>query len=485
MKGKKRLERDSLGKLSVPEEAYYGIQTLRASRNFPISGLRAHPAFVEAMVFIKKAAAIANSELGELEPKRAKAIVKACDDVLRGKLRDQFIVDVFQMGAGTSFHMNCNEVLANRSEEILGGKKGEYRLVHPNDHVNRGQSTNDVFPTAIRLAALFLLRDILFPALKEIEESFYAKAKEFDRVLKSGRTHLQDAAPIRLGQEFKGYGKSLTKCRVFLEKAAQSMLELGIGGSAVGTGLNTAPDYRQLVVNHLSKMTGFRLKTAEDLREAMQSLRPMAEVSAALRNLALEVNRIANDLRLLSSGPKTGLMEISLPPVAPGSSMMPGKVNPSMLEMMNMVCYQVIGCDLAISGAVQAGQLELNVMMPVVSFNLNFMIQIMGNALREVKRRCIDGIRANTERCKMYAEESMGIVTALSPYIGYARSAEVAKEALDRGKSLKDIILEKGWLDKEQIEGILDPKSMTEPRNKDRDRKQKNRIDRMKKLTKT
>lgn len=461
MAEKKRLEKDSLGKLNVPEMAYYGIQTLRASENFPISGLKAHPSLVDAIVFIKKSAALANHELGGLDKKMADAIVKACDEILRGKFRDQFIVDVFQMGAGTSFHMNCNEVLSNRAEEIMGGKKGEYRLVHPNDHVNMGQSTNDVYPTAMRLAALFLLRDSLYPSLKEIEESFYSKAKEFDSVLKSGRTHLQDAPPLHLGQEFRAYGQALTKSRAFIESAARSLIELGIGGTAVGTGLNTMPGYTERVIKHLSEMTGFNLVKAEDLREAMNSLRPMAEVSAGLRNLALEMNRISNDLRLLSSGPETGLAEISLPAVAPGSSIMPGKVNPSMLEMMNMVCYQILGCDLAISGAVQAGQLELNVMMPVVSFNLNFMIQIMGNALRQVKKRCIDGIQANVERNKMYAEKSLGLATALSPHIGYDRATKVVKEALDKGKTLVEVAIEKGWLDKKRLKDILDPKKMS------------------------
>jgi aspartate ammonia-lyase len=315
----------------------------------------------------------------------------------------------------------------------------------------------------MHLAALFLLRDLLFTALKETEDSFRAKAEEFDSVVKSGRTHLQDAPPLRLGQEFKAYAQALAKCRAFMENASQSLLELGLGGSAVGTGLNTAPGYSELAVKHLSRMTGFTLKRAEDLREAMQSMRPIAEVSSGLRNLALEMNRVSNDLRLLSSGPKTGLAEISLPPVAPGSSMMPGKVNPSMLEMMNMVCYQVIGCDLVISGAVQAGQLELNVMMPVMAFNLIFMIQIMGNALKQLKEKCIDGIKANVEQCRMYAESSMGLATALSPFLGYDRVAELAKEAFRTGKSLVEVIEEKAIFSKEELKKILSPKMMTEP----------------------
>ncbi len=462
MRGKTRDERDSLGEISVPEEAYYGAQTVRASVNFPISGLRLHPKMVQAAVYIKKAAALANAQLARLDRKKAKAISTACDEVLVGKYHDQFIVDVFQMGAGTSFHMNCNEVLANRAEEILGGRKGQYHLVHPNDHVNMGQSTNDVFPTAMRLSCLFLSEELI-RSLVEMEGSFKAKAQEFNGVLKSGRTHLQDAAPIRLGQEFAAYAKTLAKTRTYLEHTVPSLLEVGIGGSAVGTGLNTPPGYAELVVKNLSELTGKNLKLADDLREAMQSMRPMAEVSAALRNVAMEMNRIANDLRLLSSGPHTGLSEISLPAVAPGSSIMPGKVNPSMLEMMNMVCCQVIGCDHVISGAVQAGQLELNVMMPVIAFNLCFMIEILTHALNQVKTRCIDGIEANAERCREYAEKSVGLVAALSPHIGFLQAAEIAKKSLAEGRPLAELVLEKGLLTQKRIEEILNPKKMTEP----------------------
>ncbi len=349
-----RRERDFLGELSVPAEAYYGIQTARAAENFPISGMRSHSVMIRALAFVKKAAALVNTELGRLDRKKAEAIARAADEVIAGKFADQFIVDVFQMGAGTSLHMNLNEVIANRAEEILGGKRGKYRLIHPNDHVNMGQSTNDVYPTAMRLADALLLRDHLLPQLEKMEDAFFAKAGEFAAIVKSGRTHLQDAAPMTLGQEFEAYGKALGKCRCFIEKSAGSLLELGIGGSAVGTGLNTTPGYRELVIRHLARMTRLKLKPAEDLREAMQSLRPFTEISAALRNLGGELNRIASDLRLLASGPRTGLSEISLPAVAPGSSIMPGKVNPSMLEMMNIVCYQVMGCDLAINAASQA-----------------------------------------------------------------------------------------------------------------------------------
>lgn len=463
MAKKMRTERDSLGELSVPEKAYYGIQTMRASRNFPISGLRAAPVMVEATMLIKKAAALVNAELGWLEAEKANAIVQACEEVLDGRFQDQFIVDVFQMGAGTSFHMNCNEVLANRASEILGGKLGEYILVHPNDHANLGQSTNDVFPTAMRLSVLIFLHNGFYIALKEMEEALLAKAKEFDGIIKSGRTHLQDAAPLRLGQEFKAYGTALKKGGKFLEKAAESLLELGIGGSAVGTGLNTDPRYPELMVDQLSRLIGFEFRTADDLREAMQSMRPFAEVSGAIRNLALDLNRIANDLRLLSSGPRTGLSEITLPPVAPGSSIMPGKINPSMLEMLNMVCYQVIGCDTAISAAAQAGQLELNVMMPVIAFNLHFMLRILSRAVKAVKTLCIEGIEADVEHCRDYAQKSLGLALALTPAIGYVRASELAFEAKKTGRPLMEVIQKKGLFSDEELEDILDAFRMTEP----------------------
>jgi len=446
----------------VPEDAFYGAQTVRALTNFPISGLKNHPTMVRATVLIKKAAAQANYALRRLEKRKSDAIVKACDEILAGKYQDQFVVDIFQMGAGTSFHMNCNEVIANLAEEILGGKRGQYLLIHPNDDVNMGQSTNDVFPTAMRFSILFLLEE-LFEAIKDLENSFKAKSKEFDKILKSGRTHLQDAVPIRLGQEFQAYSVTLSRCRKFLGHAARSLLELGIGGSAVGTGMNTSAGYTEYMLKNLSRLTGLKLKRSKDLREAMQSMRPMAEISAALRNIALEMNRIANDLRLLSSGPKTGLAEIRLPAVAPGSSIMPGKINPSMLEMMNMVCYQVIGCDQAVSGAVQAGQLELNVMMPVIAFNLCFMIEILTNSLNQVKTRCIEGVEPNTDMCEEYAKKSLGLATALSPYIGYSQAAEMAKQSLAENKPLIEIVLKKGLLTEKEIQKILDPKRLTEP----------------------
>jgi aspartate ammonia-lyase len=458
-----RVEKDSLGRKAVPADAYFGIQTQRAVENFPISGLRAPDVFIEAMARTKRAAARANGRLGLLDKRRSAAIVAACNEIISGKLHDEFVVDIFQMGAGTSFHMNMNEVVANRAEEILGGRKGEYRLVHPNDQVNLGQSTNDVYPTAMRLAALILIRDRLAPALREFERALARKGREFDRVVKAGRTHLQDAPPVRLGQEFAAYAFAVRRSAASIDRAARSLRELGIGGTAVGTGLNADRRYAAVVVKLLAADTRLPLAKAPDLREAMQSLRPFAEVSAALRNLALELNRIANDLRLLASGPRTGLAEISFPAVAPGSSIMPGKVNPSMLEMLNQVCCQVIGCDTAVAAAVQAGQLELNVMMPVVAFNLLFMMIILANSLREVRSRALEGIRADATRCRMYAEASLGLATAVAPLIGYAAAAEVAEESRRTNRPLTAILRERGILDEATLSRLLDPATLTEP----------------------
>jgi aspartate ammonia-lyase len=463
-RGQSRIENDSLGRKAVPAGAYYGVQTQRAVENFPISGLRVPSVFIEAMAQVKKAAARANLRLGILDRRLGTAIIKACDEIISGKLHDEFVVDVFQMGAGTSFHMNMNEVLANRAEELLGGRLGQYRIVRPNDHVNRGQSTNDVYPTAMRLATLTLLHQVLAPAVRDFGRALARKGRQFDRILKSGRTHLQDAVPIRLGQEFAAYASAVRQAAASLDHAARSLRPLGIGGTAVGTGLNADPRYAALVVGFLADQTALPLTRAADLREAMQSLRPFAEVSAALRNLALELIRIANDLRLLSSGPRTGLAEISLPAVAPGSSIMPGKVNPSMLEMLNQVSFQVMGCDLAVSAAVQAGQLELNVMMPVVAFNLLFMMKILAGALREVRARSIEGIEADAERCRAYAAASLGLVTAVSPLIGYAAASKVAQESLRTGKSVIDILRKSGILDEATLARLLDPSTMTEPR---------------------
>ncbi len=460
---KTRAEKDSLGVRQIPDSVYYGIQTDRAVENFPISGLRAHPRFIDAFLYVKRAAALANLKAGELPKPLADALMRACDEILEGALRDQFPVDVFQMGAGTAFNMNVNEVLANRANEILGSAKGSYSPVHPNDHANMGQSTNDVYPTACRIALLFILKEYLHGPLEALEKALFAKAKEFDRILKSARTHLQDAVPIRLGQEFSAYGEAIKKSSAALLEAEKSLYELGIGGSAVGTGLNTAHGYREAVIKELSRLTGLALLPANDMREAMQSQRPLAQVSATLRNLCLEITRIVNDLRLLASGPTTGLAEINLPAMAPGSSIMPGKVNPSILEMMNMSAFHMIGSDTTVALAVQAGQLELNVMMPVMAFNLNFSTMVLGNSIKILCEKCISGITANEERCRYYAETSIGLATALNATLGYAKAAEVTKEALASKKTIIQIIREKKILSEDQIKKGMDPVKMTEP----------------------
>ncbi len=457
-----RVEKDILGEKAVPAEAYYGLQSVRAMENFPISGLRMHPRMVEAIVLVKKAAALVNTDLGLLKPRIGRAITAAADEVLAGRLRDQFVVDVYQMGAGTAFNMNVNEVLANRAIELLGGQKGDYMIVHPNDHVNMAQSTNDVFPTAMRTAARLLFAELL-PVLGDLKTALAEKAREFDNILKSGRTHLQDAVPIRLGQEFAAYAATIGKCQERIAAAARSLEELGIGGTAVGTGLNTHPQYRTGMVEYLRAWTGIEWRNAPDMREAMQSNLPVAEASSVLRLLAIELTRICNDLRLLASGPTTGFAEITLPAVQPGSSIMPGKINPSMAEMLNMVCFQVIGNDLTVSMAVQAGQLELNVMMPVIAHNLHQSVELLKNAIRVFIDRCIGGIVADADRCRRYAESSMALATALNVLVGYAMAAEVVKRAVRERKTIIEVVREEKLLTEAQIAQILDPVKLTEP----------------------
>lgn len=457
-----RIEKDSLGEVQVPAEAYWGSQAERSRRLFPISGLTEHPKMIDAFILLKKACAAANTELGLLPKEIGEALQKAADEILAGSLRDQFPVDVFHMGAGTSFNMNCNEVLANRAEEILGGRKGEYKIVNPNDHPNFGQSTNDTFPSAMRIMARLMLED-LFPAVDKLADALEAKAREFDPILKSGRTHLQDAVPIRLGQEFAAYAKAVRKARRWLEHAAYELEELGIGGSAAGTGLNTHPQYRFLVVRNLNAYTGLNFRNADDLREAMQSQMPMAALASGLRILALELTRIANDLRLLCSGPLTGLAEIVLPPVQPGSSIMPGKVNPSMAENLNMVLFQVLGQCQAIDYAVQAGQLELNVMMPGMAFSAQFALKVLTNTLHTFTDNCVVGIRADAERCRHYAETSPSLATALNTYVGYKKAAEVVKKALQERKTIPEVVREMGLLDEATLAKALDPAKLTEP----------------------
>jgi aspartate ammonia-lyase len=457
-----RKEQDSLGTFSVPATAYYGVQTARAVENYPISGMRAHPLLIRAIAMVKLAAAEANREVGTVNARRADAIVQAAREVIDGRWNDEFVVDVFQAGAGVSFHMNANEVIANRANEILGGKLGEYAEVHPNDHVNYGQSTNDVFPTAMRVAALLAL-ETLYPELDTLAAAFAQKGAEFDGIMKAGRTHMQDAVPIRLGQEFAAYGIAIRKASEALRPAAHALRELGLGGTAVGTGLNTHPDYRVKAVANLARISGQPLIPADDLRWAMQSHACMSQVSAALRNLALEVIRISNDLRLLSSGPNTGFNEIHLPSLQPGSSIMPGKINPVMAELAAMVSFQVIGNDTAVALAVQAGQLELNVMMPAMAYNVLQSITILANTLHQFTHHCVTGITANTEKCRQYAESTIALATALNPYIGYAKAAELVKESVATGESIVALARKKNLLTEEQIAEILDPRKMTGP----------------------
>ena len=554
-----RQEKDSLGMVEVPAGAMYGAQTARAVENYPISGMRAAGALIRAIGMVKKAAAEANGELGVVSRERAEAIASAAQEVIDGKWDAEFVVDVFQAGAGVSFHMNANEVIANRANQLVavgkvrgasfegedpesigfraeGGEErvpgakaridsapvmpglksrsiseasfsaafeavpltkneaasreaeavplakggeargseageaeareaeraalGRYEWVHPNDHVNYGQSTNDVFPTAMRLGTLLALEG-LYPVLEGLAGSFAAKGVEFDGVVKAGRTHMQDATPIRLGQEFAAYGVAVRKAAEKIRRAAEGLRELGLGGSAVGTGINTHPEYRAKTISKLAAISGQRLVGAEDMRWAMQSCGPMAEVSGSLRGLALEVIRIANDLRLLASGPNTGFNEIALPSLQPGSSIMPGKINPVLAELAAMVGFQVVGNDTAVAMAVQAGQLELNVMMPTMAYSVLQSVSILTNALRELDTRCVRGIMANVARCEFYAQSTVALATALNPYIGYAKAAELVKESVATGRSVIEIAREKGVLSEEQIKEILDVGKMT------------------------
>lgn len=457
-----RVERDSLGEVQVPDDALWGAQTQRAIQNFPISGLKQHDEYITTIALVKQAAAEVNMALGQLDQRRGQAIAEAARQIVQGRWHEQFVVDPFQGGAGTSHNMNTNEVIANLANEALGGTRGTYDPVHPNDHVNMSQSTNDVVPTAIRIAA-YRQANRLLPVLDELAATLEAKAEEFDLVLKSGRTHLQDAVPVRLGQEFGGYAQAVRKDRERIARATDSMRQLGIGGTATGTGLNAHPDYHAAMVARLSEITGISFVSAGNLFEAMQSMADFVDLSAALRTLAVTLTRIANDLRLMASGPTTGLAEIVLPAAQPGSSIMPGKVNPVIVEVLNMVCYHVIGNDQTVALCAQAGQFDLNVMDPILAYNLLQSIEILTNGVRNFYERCVRGIRANRERCRQYAEGSMGLATALNHYIGYSAAAKVAQEALKRGISLRQVVLEKGYLTQEQLDKVLDPITMTEP----------------------
>jgi aspartate ammonia-lyase len=457
----KRIEKDSMGEREIAGDAYYGIQTLRATENFPISGIRPLSTYIDAIILIKKATAIANGELACIPQDISQAIVKAADEVLAGKLREWFVVDIYQAGAGTSHHMNVNEVLANRALEIIGKEKGNYSFINPNDHVNYGQSTNDVIPTAIRVGGLLALKRTLYPTLNAAIATLDRKADEFQNIVKSGRTHLQDAVPVRLGDTFGAWADICRQHCHRIEFAAQDLAILGLGGSAAGTGLNTHPQYRVRVAEILTELTGEALKPAPNLMAAMQSMAPFVSVSGSLRNLAQDLVKISHDLRLMDSGPKTGFKEIQLPPVQPGSSIMPGKYNPVMAEMMSMVCFQVMGYDSAIALAAQAGQLELNVMMPLIAYNLIHSIEILGNAIFALTEQCLAGITANPERCLAYAEGSLALVTALNPDIGYLNAAAIAKESLETGKSLREIVLERKLLSPERLAQVLNLEQMS------------------------
>lgn len=452
---KTRTEKDSLGQREVPAEAYYGIQTFRATENFPVSGIFARPEFVNAYAMVKKAAALANMDVGWLEPRIAEAIVSACDEILAGKLHDQFVVDDFQAGAGTSFNMNMNEVVANRALELIGKSKGDYSTISPNDHVNMAQSTNDTYPTAMRLCILIIAQDLL-DGLEKLRNAFVKKGMEFERVLKSGRTHLMDALPVTLGQEFMAYSVAIKKSRNMLKEKLKLLEEVPLGATAVGTGANTHPDYHMQVVKHLREITGLNLIEADDPREALQSRLDFASVSGGLKALALELIRISNDLRLMNSGPITGWAEIRLPATQPGSSIMPGKVNPVMAECMDMICFQIMGNDIAVSMAVQAGQMELNVMNPVMIHNILESMVLLNNYIPVFIEKCIAGIEADEAKCRSYLEKNPSIATFLDPHIGYLQAAEIANEALRREMSVRDLVVEKGILTKEQVEQIFD-----------------------------
>ena len=455
-----RSESDSLGALEVPADAYYGVQTARAVDNFPISGLRAPDDLIVATVLVKKAAAETNAALGRLQPDVANAIRTAADEILAGSFRDQFVVDVYQAGAGTSHNMNANEVLANRASEILGEPKGTYTRVHPNDHVNMGQSTNDVYPTATRLA-LLLGAAPLVAAAHALAESLGRKAEDFAGVLKTGRTHLQDAVPMTLGQEFGGYAACVRRGAEDVAAAAGPLQEMNIGATAVGTGLNAGDEYRRLMVQCLASYTNLPLTPAGNLFRVTQSMGDVLAYSGAMRRLAVETGKIASDLRLLSMGPRAGLSEIALPAVQPGSSIMPGKVNPSVPEMVNQVCFQVMGCDATVAIACEAGQLELNVMMPLIAWNALHASKILREALKVFRLRCVAGITADAARARALLDRSTAAATALSPHIGYAATAQVAKASLESGKPIRAIVLERGLLDERRLDDILSVESMT------------------------
>lgn len=457
-----RTEKDSIGSKDIPEDVYYGVQSLRAAENFRITGLSMHPEVINSLAQIKKAAAITNCETGLLDKHIAEAIVKACDEIMEGRLHDEFIVDPIQGGAGTSINMNANEVIANRAIELLGGRKGDYSIVHPNDHVNCGQSTNDVIPTAGKMTSLKLLKN----AKKELERLHKAlcdKGEEFDSIIKMGRTQMQDAVPIRLGQEFKAYSVAIQRDINRMEKAQEEMRTLNMGGTAIGTGINADEAYLRRIVPNLAQISGMDLVQAYDLIDATQNLDPFVSVSGSVKACAVTLSKIANDFRLMSSGPRCGFGEINLPAKQNGSSIMPGKVNPVIPEVVNQVAFNIIGNDVTITMAAEAGQLELNAFEPIVFYCLFQSIDTLAYAVETFVDNCVSGITANRERCKELVDNSVGIVTALCPHVGYAKAASLAKTAIKTGKPVRKLILEEGLLNEEELAEILDVKNMTEP----------------------
>jgi aspartate ammonia-lyase len=460
-----RKEHDSLGEREIPNNAYHGVQTVRALENFAISGvpLRNFAHFVNALAYVKKAAARANCELKCLDAQKARAIEQACDEILQGKLHEHFLVDMMQGGAGTSTNMNANEVIANRGLELMGHAKGEYQHLHPNDHVNCSQSTNDAYPTAIKLAVVFSLKDTL-AAMGELSSGLKAKEREFAGVLKMGRTENQDAVPMTLGQEFGAYAVMVDMAMAALARSAAELHELNMGATAIGTGINSPPGYADRVTRHLAELTGLPLVKATNLVEATQDSGAFAQMAATLKRAAVQISKICNDLRWLSSGPRCGLNEIHLPPMQPGSSIMPGKVNPVIPELVSQICYQIIGYDVTIAMASEASELELNMAEPIIAYDLLHGLMILKNACVTLVARCISGIKANEAQCRRFVENSIGLVTALNPVIGYERSAAIAKEALATGGSVYDLVLQKGWLTKKKLDDLLSPANMTDPR---------------------
>ncbi len=462
---KYRNERDSMGPLKVPANAYYGVHSMRSIQNFQISGLRLPPEQIAALANIKMACARANMELKILTKKRGDAIVKACREIISGEMHDQFVVDIFQAGSGTSSNMNTNEIIANRGAELLGGKRGDRELLHPNDHVNMGQSTNNVFPSSIRVASLALLHALILET-KKLHQALRRKAKEFDKVLKSGRTHLQDAVPVRMGQVFNAFARAVEKDITRLGAKTMHISELGVGGNAVGTGINTHPKFRSLIIKYLNKETRLKFSVASDGIEATHATNDLADLSGAVQTLANDVLRVCNDLRLMSSGPNTGLNELNLPPVEPGSSIMPGKINPTICEAVGMVCLKVFGNHATVTQAAQSGQLELNITMPVSGYALIESLKILASGIGTLTEKCVSGITVNKERCEWYAFQSPSLATFLNPVIGYDRAAAVVKKAVLHKKTIREIVIEEGLLTEKQLAKIFDPKKLTSPNMK-------------------